>query len=133
ETWVNSQWKYLAAPGQLSVEINTRCLRAVAAAKDGDFRLAFRDLDFLKGLPGRTIAVLRIEAAVLAEQGHLEAAEKRLDEVPDPGPPDWLQRARIKELQANRPETSFSDRKRLSDEVNDIRVRHRTYLEYDVE
>jgi hypothetical protein len=23
ETWVNSQWKYLAAPGQLSVEINT--------------------------------------------------------------------------------------------------------------
>ncbi|WP_348270785.1 DUF1214 domain-containing protein, partial [Rhizobium sp. Root268] len=22
ETWVNSQWKYLAAPGQLSVEIN---------------------------------------------------------------------------------------------------------------
>ncbi|TBC95142.1 hypothetical protein ELH26_14430 [Rhizobium leguminosarum] len=28
ETWVNSQWKYLAAPGQLSVEINTlKCLR----------------------------------------------------------------------------------------------------------
>lgn len=24
ETWVNSQWKYLAAPGQLSVEINNR-------------------------------------------------------------------------------------------------------------
>ncbi|WP_207797759.1 hypothetical protein, partial [Rhizobium hidalgonense] len=23
ETWVNSQWKYLAAPGQLSVEINS--------------------------------------------------------------------------------------------------------------
>jgi hypothetical protein len=23
ETWVNSQWKYRAAPGQLSVEINT--------------------------------------------------------------------------------------------------------------
>jgi len=22
ETWVNSQWKYQAAPGQLSVEIN---------------------------------------------------------------------------------------------------------------
>ena len=26
ETWVNSQWKYRAAPGQLSVEINSQGL-----------------------------------------------------------------------------------------------------------
>lgn len=112
---------------------HARCLRAVAAAKDGDFGLAFQDLDFLKGLPGRANAVLRIEAAVLAEQGQLDAAEKRLDEVADPGPPDWLQRARIKELRANRPETSFNDRRRLLDEVAEIRVKHRTFLEYDLD
>ncbi len=29
ETWVNSQWKYLAAPGQLSVEINSPELKIV--------------------------------------------------------------------------------------------------------
>jgi hypothetical protein len=30
ETWVNSQWKYYAAPGQLSVEINTQANPALA-------------------------------------------------------------------------------------------------------
>jgi tetratricopeptide (TPR) repeat protein len=112
---------------------HARCLRAIAAAKDGDFALAVRDLEFLKGLPGRTNAVLRISAAILAEQGHLDAAMKQLDEVSNPGPPDSLQRARIKELQANRPETSFSERKKLIDEVNEIRMQHRTFLEYDLD
>jgi hypothetical protein len=32
ETWVNSQWKYLAAPGQLSVEINTDSAAAALKA-----------------------------------------------------------------------------------------------------
>ncbi len=112
---------------------HARCLRAVSAAKAGDFELAYRDVSFLKGLPGRSGAVLRIDAAVLAEQGQLEAAERRLDEITNPGPPDVLQRARIKELKANRPETSFTDRKRLLEEVNEIRAQHRIFLEYDLD
>ncbi|WP_210168570.1 hypothetical protein, partial [Rhizobium sp. Leaf371] len=32
ETWVNSQWKYNAAPGQLSVEINSLSIRRLSGA-----------------------------------------------------------------------------------------------------
>ncbi|CAH0144384.1 Beta-barrel assembly-enhancing protease [Agrobacterium fabrum] len=112
---------------------HARCLRAVSAAKDGDFQLATSDVEFLKGLPGRANAVLRIEAAVLAEKGQLDDAEMLLDQVTNPGPPDLLQRARVKELRANRPDTSFIDRKKLLDEANEIRAQHRTFLEYDLD
>jgi hypothetical protein len=53
ETWVNSQWKYLAAPGQLSVEINSEIknrilgLRVQDQARRISLRVTADDEDLL--------------------------------------------------------------------------------------
>ena len=55
ETWVNSQWKYLAAPGQLSVEINT----LVGVVDAGSYALAAEALG--KSQSSVSYAVAQIE------------------------------------------------------------------------
>jgi hypothetical protein len=109
-----------------------RRLRAVAAAEEGDFRVAREDVEFLKAR-GTVGGVAGIEARIRLAQGDYDGAEQELAKVGTPSGPDELLRARILEARAEDPATPFSDRESLRGEVDVIRSRNRMHDEYEME
>jgi predicted Zn-dependent protease len=107
-----------------------RSLRSIAASRDHDFDLAQRDIDFVKGVPGRENAVTELEVILLMEKGNLDEAEKLLNKISRKSAEAQTLYARIYELKADLPETPFSERQKLRDRAAEIRAQYRFVLEY---
>jgi tetratricopeptide (TPR) repeat protein len=110
-----------------------RALRATAATRSGDFPQARRDIDFVKGMPGRASVGDRLEADLLATQGQFAAAEAIVAKLQNKGPEDFNLEARVLELKANSPLTPYGERQGLHDKANELRAAHRFALDHDYE
>ncbi|ESZ06343.1 hypothetical protein X735_31480 [Mesorhizobium sp. L2C085B000] len=119
--------------GQVRNGFRIRSLRAFTAAKDRDFHLARRDVEFIKSIPGRGRAALRLEIGVLAEEGNVDDAQAKLNTLTEWTPEDWLLQARIWEVAAEKPSTGFGQRQSLILKTAEVRHQHRlsSELEYD--
>lgn len=110
-----------------------RMHRGIAAAKSGDFALAREDLLFIKRLPDRALAQLQLEAVILNEEGHVDAAQLKLNEIVAMGENDpWLQ-ADIWERKATLPTTTIQMRTQLIDDAQRLRVEHRNSVDLEFE
>lgn len=101
-----------------------RSLRAVAAAWSGDFRTAARDVEFIKGVPGRGEAATRLQAELFAAKGELEQAEALLSTLKVMRPQDHLLRAKIFDLKADRVGTGFAERQELKRRGAELRAKN---------
>lgn len=132
--------RYKSAKDLLSHLISTqnhggfhyRSLRANAAAQSGDYDLAQKDIDFIKGLPGRESTVLRLEALLNCQTGNLAEAESKLKSIRSWTPEDWLLSARILDRKAEASH-SLSERQELQEEAAKIRAKYNSALEFDYE
>jgi len=116
---------------QTQGRFHIRALRAVAAAKDHDFDLARRDINFVKGISGRQTAAFRLEVTLFTEQGNLDEADALINQIGANTAEDQLMRARVLELKADLPQTSYTDRLNLIQRATEIRARNRFALDYD--
>jgi hypothetical protein len=107
-----------------------RSLRAVSAAKDHDFELARRDLEYVKGISGREKSAQRLEVIMLSESGKLAEAQRLLDSVKGKGVEDQVLQARIHELKAGLAETGMTERAALMQRAAEIRAQNRFILEF---
>lgn len=110
--------------------LRLRALRAIAAAKSGDFSLARSDLLFFKGLPDQDGRALSLEAQILLSEGRPREALKVIDPHSPQEPGDWLLRASILEAIADHPDTLAIDRVRFQDNANEIKGRFPPELDY---
>ena len=101
-----------------------RSLRAQAASWAGDFRTAQRDVEFVRGLPGRSGVAVRLEAELRAAQGDYPAAEALLSTVRPLKAQDHLLLARIYEMKSEALTTGYSDRQSLKAKVLELRARY---------
>jgi len=111
--------------------LRIRSIRAICAARDGDFDLARKDIDFVKRFPAWQTAGSRLEAGLLVEQGKTIEARVLLDQLPRKGAEDWLLYARALEVEADLPQTTINDRQELKSRAAEIRLQHNFSLEYD--
>ena len=111
--------------------LRIRSIRAICAARDGDFDLARKDFAFVKRFPAWQTAGSRLEAGLLVEQGKPIEARTLLDQLPRKGAEDWLLYARALEVEADLPQTTINDRQELKRRAAEIRLQHNFSLEYD--
>ena len=111
--------------------LRTRSIRAICAARDGDFDLARKDIDFVKRFPGWQAAGSRLDANLLVEQRLAAEARALLDQLPSKGAEDWLLYARALEVEADLPQTTIDDRSELKTRAAEIRQEYNFSLEYD--
>jgi len=109
--------------------IRLRSIRAKCAARDGDFDLARKDIDFVKNFPTWDSAAIHLEASLLVEQKKPIDALAMLDRLPSKGPEDSLLYARA--VQSELPETPLSERAELRRRATEIRTEYNFALEYD--
>lgn len=98
-----------------------RSLRAQAAAWAEDFKTAQRDVDFVKGLPGRKAVGVKLEAELRAAQGDFAAAEALLSTI-EMKPRDYLLQARIFDLKADLPKTPLTEGQALRQRATQLRA-----------
>jgi tetratricopeptide (TPR) repeat protein len=110
-----------------------RMHRGVAAAKSGDFPLARDDLLFIKRLSDRALAQLQLETTILNEEGNVDAAQLKMNEIVTMGESDPLLQADIWERKANLPTTTISMRAKLVDDAQRLRVESRNVVDLDFE
>lgn len=113
--------------------IHVRSTRAVCAARNREFELARKDIDFVKKFPAWQVAGLRLESELLVAQGRTAEARTLLDQLPNKGPEDWLLYARALEAEAELPLTTLSNRQEFRRHATEIRVQYNFALEYDFE
>lgn len=103
-----------------------RSLRAVAAARSGDFRTAARDIEFIKSVPGRGEVATRLQAELFAARDELEQADALLSTLKTLRPQDHILRARIFDLKAERPGTGLAARQELKRKAAELRAQYIT-------
>lgn len=108
-----------------------RSLRAMCAARAGDFDLVREDIDFVKSSPAWQDAAIRLEANLLIEQKRPAEARASLSQLPTKSPEDWLLFAHALDVEADLPQTSVADRELWKREAAEIRLKHNFALEYD--
>lgn len=106
-----------------------RTLRAKAASWAGDYRTAQRDIEFVRGLPGREGVALRLESELKAAQGEYPAAEALLSTVTQMRAQDQLLLARIFELKSEAPSTGFAARQTYRNKALELRARYGASLD----
>lgn len=111
--------------------VRARSVRAMAAARDGDFELARKDIEFIAQLPGWKDASLRLQASLLVEQKMPSAAREILDAL-SMGPEDRLLYARALEVEADLPSTPLHASKEFRERAAEIRAANNFALEYDL-
>ncbi|MGD0104306.1 MAG: hypothetical protein ABSC06_09740 [Rhodopila sp.] len=111
--------------------LRVRSLRAICAARDGDFDLARKDIDFVKKFPAWQAAGSRLDASLLVEQKRTVEARALLDRLSNKGAEDWLLYARALEVEANLPQTTIDDRRDSIKRASEIRQEYNFSLEYD--
>lgn len=110
-----------------------RMHRGIAAAKSGDFALAREDLLFVKRLPDRALAQLQLEATILNEEGSVDAAQLKLNEILTMGESDPLLQADIWERKANLPTTTIPMRTKLIEDAQRLRFENRNAVDLEFE
>lgn len=111
--------------------LRIRSVRSICAARDGDFDLARKDLDFVKRFPAWQTAGSRLEANLLVEQKRPVEARALLDQLTTKSAEDWLLYARALEAEAELPETTIIDQQQLKARATELRVKNNFSLEYD--
>lgn len=111
--------------------LRIRSLRATCAARDGDFDLSRKDIEFVGKFASWGTAVKRLEANLLVEQKRPAEARALLGDVAGMGPEDRLLYARALEIEAELPTTSLPDKNAFKDRAAEIRRENNFWLEYD--
>jgi hypothetical protein len=110
--------------------VTVRRFRAIAAANAGNFQLARRDIDFIRGRPGRQETAQRLEVYYGLANHDYAQARKLLEGLRD-SEHDGLLMARILEAEAADPNTPLANRKRLRDSALEIRARNQNRSEFE--
>jgi tetratricopeptide (TPR) repeat protein len=111
--------------------LRIRSIRAICAARDHDFDLARKDIDFIKKTSAWHTAGSRLEASLLVEQRRPGEARKLLEQIPRKSAEDWLLYAHALEVEADLPETTIRERQELKARVAELRSEHSFSFEYD--
>lgn len=111
--------------------LRLRSLRATCAACDGDFELAHKDIEFVRGFPSWQSAAVRLEATLLVEQKRPAAARELLDSLPQKSAEDLMLYARALDVEAELPETTLPQRQEHHARAAEIRAHNNFALEYD--
>jgi hypothetical protein len=111
--------------------IGVRRLRALAAARGGEFEQARRDSEYLRNRPGGEDTFLRIEAEIKLVQRDYFGAENERRKVKVETAQDRLLKARILEAQGLDPLTPLHLRDQLLGQAALIRERDKATDEYD--
>lgn len=111
--------------------LRIRSMRAHCAARDDDFDLARKDIDFVKKFPAWQAAGTRLEATLLVQQKQPIEARALLDQLPTKSEQDWLLYARALDVEAALPQTTVNDQQELIARAVNIRIKHKLSLEYD--
>lgn len=90
-----------------------RALRAFAAAKAGDVRLARQDLAFFRSIPDQDARANSLEAQILLAEGRPQQALELHERHEPQEPGDWLVRAALLEAVAAHPATMLTEARRL--------------------
>jgi hypothetical protein len=111
--------------------LRVRSQRAICAARDGDFELARKDIDFIKRFPVWQPVGTRLEATLLVERKRTVEARALLDQLPSKSAEDWLLYAHALEVEADLPQTTISDRQEFKRRAAELRLEHNFSLEFD--
>lgn len=111
--------------------IRVRSIRAVCAARDGDFGLAKKDIDFVNEFPSWKDATAHLEASLLIEQKRPSEARAVLDKIPSKGPEEWMLYARALDGEAELPDTLLTEGQELRRRAAELRAEYNFALEYD--
>jgi len=107
-----------------------RALRAYAAARDGNMKVAWSDLKFLKSIPEESARYIGLECEILIADGKPKIALEIHENIILEEPGDWLFRASIYEALANSPDIGLLERKSYLEKAESIRKDY-PYSEYD--
>jgi hypothetical protein len=111
--------------------IRIRSIRAVCAARGGDFDMAKKDIDFVKEFPAWNDAAAHLEASLLIEQRRPAEARAALDKIPNKGPEEWILYARALDAEAELPDTLLTDSQEFRRRAAELRAEYNFALEYD--
>ncbi len=111
--------------------LRIRSIRAICAARDGDFELSRKDINFVKGFPAWQAAASRLEANLLLEQGRPAEARALLDQLHSKGAEDWILYAHTLDAEADLPQTPLDLRQRFKTRADEIRAEYNFSFEYD--
>lgn len=114
-----------------SDNLRIRSIRAVCAARDGDFKMAQQDIDFVSEFPAWSDALAHLKASLLIEQKRPGEARKLLDAIATKGPEEWILFARALDSEADLPDTLLVDAQELRRRAAEIRAQYNFALEYD--
>ncbi|UPJ50271.1 TIR domain-containing protein [Bradyrhizobium sp. 200] len=111
--------------------IRIRSIRAVCAARDGDFQMAQQDIDFIGEFPAWNDATIHLKASLLIEQRRPVEARKLLDTLPSKGPEEWMLYARALDNEADMPNILLADAQESRRRAAELRAQYNFALEYD--
>jgi tetratricopeptide (TPR) repeat protein len=111
--------------------IRIRSIRAICAARDGDFQMAQQDVNFVGEFPTWKDATTHLKASLLIEQRRPAEARKLLDTIPSKGPEEWMLYARALDNEADMPETLLADGQEFRRRAAELRAQYNFALEYD--
>jgi tetratricopeptide (TPR) repeat protein len=117
--------------GEGGDNIRIRSIRAVCAARDGDFDLAKKDIDFVKEFPAWRDGTAHLEASLLIEQKRPAEARLVLDKISSKGPEEWMLYARALDAEAELPDTLLTDSQEFRRRAAELRAEYHFALEYD--
>jgi tetratricopeptide (TPR) repeat protein len=110
--------------------LRLRSLRAFAAAKAGNLKLAREDLAFIKSLPNSDARAINLEAQILLAEGRPRDALNLIEPLSPQEPGDWAVRANILEAVAGHSDTSLTDATIMRRDAKEIRTRHASELDH---
>jgi tetratricopeptide (TPR) repeat protein len=111
--------------------LRLRSIRAVCAARSGDFSLARKDIDFVSRFPAWINASVILQASLLIEQRQPKEARVLLDKLSNKGAEEWILYARALEVESDLPETLLVDRSELKRRATELRALNNFAFEYD--
>ena len=113
--------------------LTARMSRAIAAAEDGDYRLAQGDADYFRSRRDGNDAALRVEARIYNRRGEYDVAESKLGQIKGTAPSDYLLQARIFESRAADVRTGPADRATFADRARELRTKYPTVDEFTLD